>query len=178
MSSYKDKTLKKYKERVWFSRDILECKERIVWRQTADKVIAAYDTSGYYFKKSIHCGILRKEFCDNIHYFYLLALLNSKYLNYLYVKLSNEKGRIFAQVKLNKIRQLPIPNVDIKEQRPFIALVDKVLSITESDDYLQNSQKQAKVKAFEVEIDQLVYKLYDLTPEEINIVEGENENTD
>ena len=28
----------------------------------------------------------------------------------------------------------------------------------------------------EAEVDQLVYKLYDLTPEEIKIVEGENEN--
>lgn len=37
---------------------------------------------------------------------------------------------------------------------------------------LQNPQKQAKVKALEAEIDQLVYKLYDLTEEEIGIVEG------
>ncbi|GAI96587.1 unnamed protein product [marine sediment metagenome] len=38
------------------------------------------------------------------------------------------------------------------------------------EDYPQNHQKQAKVKALEAEIDQLVYKLYDLTPEEIKIV--------
>lgn len=52
------------------------------------------------------------------------------------------------------------------------------MSITESEDYLQNPQKQARVKALEAKIDQLVYKLYDLTPEEIKIVEGENENAD
>jgi hypothetical protein len=40
---------------------------------------------------------------------------------------------------------------------------------------LQNLDKQAKVKALEAEIDQLAYKLYDLTPEEIKIVEWENE---
>ena len=39
-------------------------------------------------------------------------------------------------------------------------------------DFNENSHKQAKVKALEREIDQLVYKLYDLTPEEIEIVEG------
>ncbi len=42
-------------------------------------------------------------------------------------------------------------------------------------DYLDNPQKQARVKTLEKQIDQLVYKLYDLTPEEVEIVEGFNE---
>jgi len=37
---------------------------------------------------------------------------------------------------------------------------------------LQNPDKQAKVRDLEKHIDQLVYKLYDLTEEEIEIVEG------
>jgi hypothetical protein len=36
-------------------------------------------------------------------------------------------------------------------------------------------QKMCSVKPLEKEIDQFVYKLYDLTPEEIKIVEGFNE---
>lgn len=51
--------------------------------------------------------------------------------------------------------------------------VDKILVITKCDDYLSNPAKQAKVHEYEREIDQLVYKLYGLTPEEIRIVEGE-----
>ena len=57
--------------------------------------------------------------------------------------------------------------------QPFITLVDQILSLTQSDDYLQNTDKQAKVKEYERQIDQMVYKLYDLTPEEIAIVEGQ-----
>ena len=34
------------------------------------------------------------------------------------------------------------------------------------------TDKQAKVKKLEKEIDQLVYKLYELTPDEIKIVDG------
>jgi hypothetical protein len=56
----------------------------------------------------------------------------------------------------------------------WVEIVDTILPISQSDDYLQSSQKQAEVKALEAEIDQLVYKLYGLTPEEIKIVE---ENT-
>jgi len=39
---------------------------------------------------------------------------------------------------------------------------------------LENPQKQARVKEYERQIDQLVYKLYELTEDEIRIVE-ENE---
>jgi len=52
-------------------------------------------------------------------------------------------------------------------------LVNRILSFTQSEDYLENPQKQAKVKEYEHQIDQLVYKLYNLTDEEIKIVEGE-----
>ncbi|MFN3599133.1 MAG: hypothetical protein ACK4VK_05295, partial [Aquificaceae bacterium] len=52
-------------------------------------------------------------------------------------------------------------------------LVDKILSITQLYDYLSNPQKQKEVKKLEKQIDQLVYKLYGLTDEEIKTVEGE-----
>jgi len=48
-------------------------------------------------------------------------------------------------------------------------------SLTNSPDYPDNPEKQSQVKTLENQIDQLVYKLYDLTPEEIQIVEGFNE---
>ncbi|HHT9106827.1 MAG TPA: hypothetical protein ACFYD7_13300 [Candidatus Wujingus californicus] len=40
------------------------------------------------------------------------------------------------------------------------------------EDYLQSLDKQAKVREYEKQIDQLVYKLYGLTEDEIAIVEG------
>jgi len=52
-----------------------------------------------------------------------------------------------------------------KEQAPIVALVDKILDA-------KRANTQADVTAWEREIDQLVYKLYGLTEEEIKIVEG------
>jgi len=40
------------------------------------------------------------------------------------------------------------------------------------EDYLSNPAKQAKVKEYEHQIDQIVYELYELTEEEIAVVEG------
>jgi len=50
--------------------------------------------------------------------------------------------------------------------------VDHILSLTQSPDYEINKEKQEKVKELERETDQLVYKLYGLTEEEIKIIEG------
>lgn len=44
----------------------------------------------------------------------------------------------------------------------------------DDEDFLSNPAKQAKVKEFERQIDQMVYELYGLTPEEIVVVEGIN----
>lgn len=47
-----------------------------------------------------------------------------------------------------------------------------VVNGQQSADYLSNPTKQAKVKELEHQVDQLVYQLYGLTPEEIAVVEG------
>jgi len=64
---------------------------------------------------------------------------------------------------LDYIKKLPVPNVDDENQLQIINCVDKVLE----------AKKQGKDSInFEREIDELVYKLYDITEEEIKIIEG------
>lgn len=104
---------------------------------------------------------------------FLSAILNSK-LTFFYIKekypaSSYNKGINFTP---NMINNLPVPQTSKTDQKPFIELVDKILSITKDDDYFNNSTKQAQVKEYERQIDQMVYKLYGLTDEEIKIVEG------
>jgi hypothetical protein len=52
------------------------------------------------------------------------------------------------------------------------SLVSQILSLTQSPDYETNQRKQAQVKDLEKQIDHIVYKLYNLTEEEIKIIEG------
>ena len=51
-----------------------------------------------------------------------------------------------------------------EEQQPFIDLANQILSI-------KKENLNADTSPLENEIDQLVYKLYNLTPEEIKIIE-------
>ena len=61
-------------------------------------------------------------------------------------------------------KQLPIPDVSPEQQEPIIELVDQILVAKRTD-------PNADVCELENQIDRLVYSLYDLTPEEIAIVE-------
>jgi len=98
---------------------------------------------------------------------YLQAILNSKLIKFYVNELLYDGTHFYP----DHMKSLPIKILDEKQQKPFIDLVDKILAITKDDDYLQNEAKQKKVKEYEQKIDQLVYKLYGLTAEEIKIVE-------
>ena len=65
----------------------------------------------------------------------------------------------------NDAKSLPIPKITAAEQRPFMRLVDSILSAKDADPSADTSEMEA-------EIDRLCYTLYGLTDEEIAVVEG------
>lgn len=107
--------------------------------------------------------------------YFLLAILNSRYLTWYLNTKFKDKHLAGGYLAINKstIEQLPLIKSSNKEQEKFAVLVNKILEVTKSDEYLQDKSKQAQVKVYEKQIDQLVYELYSLTPEEIAIIEGE-----
>jgi hypothetical protein len=100
---------------------------------------------------------------------YLLAILNSNFA----FKFLDSVRRSQIGFYPDDLKKLPIKKISSSAQQPFITIVDRILAITKDKDYLENLQRQAQVKELEREIDQMVYKLYGLTEEEIRIVEGE-----
>ncbi len=127
-----------------------------------------YDEEKYFFGFSFSSIIERDK---NFDLKYILALLNSSFA-LLWYKRNCKKRGIGFDVGVQKIRNFPIKKITNNEQIPFIELVNKIFNITKTDDYLENTDKQAQVREYEKQIDQLVYKLYELTPEEIKIVEN------
>lgn len=166
-----ERYLDKSKDTFRYSPDFLKQTPKIIYRQTANTIIASLDLDSNYLDKTVHLIVPKDK--RNLDYLkFVLGILNSKLMGYVYSYISQElEGRAFVQVKTTYVKQLPIREVPEKEQLSIIKLVDQILSITKDDDYLDNPDKQAKVKKLEKEIDQLVYKLYELTPEEIKIVE-------
>jgi hypothetical protein len=103
---------------------------------------------------------------------YVLSLLNSKLINDYFRLISQTLGTGAYRWIKQYVEQIPIPKISSTEQKPFIELVDRILAITKDKDYLENPERQAQVKEYEKQIDQMVYKLYGLTDEEIKIVEN------
>ena len=74
------------------------------------------------------------------------------------------------------LRNLPISKIG--SQKPFIALVNKILAITKGGTGIpacdEHTDKNvcATVREYERQIDQMVYELYGLAEDEIKIVEG------
>ena len=136
--------------------------EKILLPRKSTSISCAYDVEQYYALNTSYLCLLTNE-----HYYlkYILACLNSKLLNYFY-------SRLFFgwQITIPALNMLPIKRISMTEQKPFVDLIDQILAMTKDEDYLANPAKQANVKEYERQIDQLVYKLYEV--EEIEVVEG------
>jgi len=134
---------------------------KILLRQTADSVIASFDENGFFVLNSILVFKIDKNYA--IDYKFALAILNSKLTNFIYRSLTGEEGRGFAEVKPKNIRKLFIPKLSETDQQPFINLANEILSLKKQGHHTTDLENQ---------IDKLVYELYGLSDDEIDIVEG------
>ncbi|MGJ0356058.1 Eco57I restriction-modification methylase domain-containing protein [Aliarcobacter cryaerophilus] len=206
-------------------------KEKILLRKTGNSLIATYDETGLYPEQSLYFIFkLSKEYS----YKFILTLINSKLLSWLYCNYLITNKDSTPQLKKIDLDNIPIPKLEnLEQQEPFIQKADLMLELNKKlqelkqnfinelnlekvstklqkfeeldfDDFVKEYAKAKKLKfadkleernfknewqrlfendkkeVLEIqnqinqtdkEIDQMVYKLYDLTPDEIKIVE-------
>jgi len=148
----------------WPRRQKLFEEPKILIRQTANKIIAAYDEKKWYCLKS---GIIVQLPPDSkISYYYLLGLLNSKLMDFLYHDLVPEENRIFPEVKPVQLFKLPICISDSENQ----AVIEKKVK-----DIIEKKSKDINANCEEIEkqINKHIYKIYKLTLDDIKIIECE-----
>ncbi len=96
----------------------------------------------------------------------LLAILNSTLIAYYFKKKYNRQDKTFPEIRIYELSSLPIPKQIADGEATVLAKkVDQILAAKQSN-------PAADTSALEREIDQHVYALYGLTPEEIANVEG------
>jgi len=137
---------------------------RILIRRTGDTLCCAFLNEKALTESTLYsCWSTSNEISTKE----ILGILNSKLLDYYNKNLfiTNQQG--FPQILMTDLELLPIkiPNKDFK--KGFVSLIDKILSAKEKN-------PDADTIALEKQIDELVYKLYDLTEEEITIIENSN----
>ena len=148
--------------------DKFERREKIIWALTADKWAFAYDDKKNFLPSN---GYILTS--SNISIKFLLALVNSNLMKFYFSFIGIMTAGGAFTLKYETVSKFPVKFISNNKQKPFIKLIDKILSITKSEDYLKDPSKQKnQVAKYEKQIDQLVYKLYELTPEEIKIIEN------
>ncbi|MDY6820389.1 MAG: TaqI-like C-terminal specificity domain-containing protein [Deferribacterota bacterium] len=107
---------------------------------------------------------------ERINQKYLVGVLNSRLIEFWLRHKGKMQGTNY-QIDKEPLVNIPLIKANENTQGAIASVVDKILAITKDEDYLENPDKQAKVHEYEKQIDQLVYKLYGLTEEEIKIIE-------
>jgi type I restriction-modification system DNA methylase subunit len=140
-------------------------KPKIMLPDIALNMQAAFDDTGFY--------------CVNTAYIIpvndknLLGILNSKLVQYFYSSISNSIRGGYLRFIRQYLEQIPIPNniqnKTLESQVDQLIKLHEELKTTKLPDKIE--QLQARIEYTDDKINQLVYQLYDLTEEEISIIE-------
>jgi hypothetical protein len=141
----------------------MEASPKIVYRQTSNRLVAAIDFDGNFNDKTVHILVSKENI--NIDLKVVLAILNSKMINYFFQSFKQEEGRAFAQVKIVDIKNLPFVVPSDSIQKELAELTDQIMERKKQGD-------SASYANLEDRVDALVYDLYGLSKEEIEVVEN------
>jgi len=167
-----------------YGKEYFDLDNKIVYRQTSDRIIATIDDHHYFVDKTLHIIVLKENYRQKLDIIFLLAILNSKLESHVYQCLTGEKDRLFAQVKTFIMKKIPIPLLDLnnipekKIHDSLVVLAENMLELNKKLHTLteyeidKKAQLEHEIKITDEKIDNLVYDLYGLTEEERKIVEG------
>ena len=134
-------------------------KEKIIYPETTQDAYFFFENGQSYLDKT--CFMITGS---NLKI--LVGLLSSTLMTFAYKHYCSGTvlGANGYQYNKHALEKLPVVEIPTSQQQSFITLVDQILDIKHTDTAADTSD-------LENEIDKLVYALYDLTPEEIAIVE-------
>ncbi|EOA6088982.1 Eco57I restriction-modification methylase domain-containing protein [Campylobacter coli] len=136
--------------------------EKIISQVRCIEPIFVYSNENFYGSRALFfiqtCRINLK---------YLTGVLNSKLIAFWLKHKGKIQGNLF-KIDKEPLLNIPVVNINSKNEKlanKLISLVDEILKAKEQD-------KNANTQELENKINSLVYKLYNLTEEEIKIIEN------
>lgn len=155
----------------------LGVKEKVLLRKTGIPIIATYDDSGMYPEQSLYF-LINNQTTNSLKYF--TALINSKLFQFVYInKLVTNKDST-PQLKKVDLDKFPVFVCSKNEKAihdEIVKNVDTLLQLNSSIKSVtlqtKEQQIQTRIEHSEERINELIYKLYNLTTTEIKIIENE-----
>lgn len=139
-------------------------KEKIVWKRIGSVMRFSYDDSGAFCLDST-C------FATGEKIKYLVGLLNSKVCLYELFRTSPKTGTGDQIISVQALEPLRVPIPSPAQEKAVTKLVEQIIRVIKEKDYYSRPDRQLHVKALEADIDSIVYKMYNLTTEEVKIIE-------
>lgn len=141
-------------------------KEKIVWNRISSDLCFSYDNQ----KNFILDSMFSITFYSNINLKYLIANLNSSISKFWIKNNAATLGDGIYGAKIY-IEKLPIPKINSKNQK----LVDELINLVDEILKAKEQNKNASTQELENKINSLTYKLYNLTEDEIKIIENKEQ---
>ncbi|GAA9039714.1 class I SAM-dependent DNA methyltransferase [Helicobacter pylori] len=143
-------------------------KEKIVYPETSQGAYFIYENSGIFLEKTAFMIV-----SDAYNLKLLTALLNSKLTTFYFKNFCGGciLGKSGYQYNKHALEKIPIPKITPENQKLAHKITDGAKAILEA----KEKDPKANTQELEKEIDALVYQLYNLTDEEIKIIENGQE---
>jgi type I restriction-modification system DNA methylase subunit len=131
-------------------------KDRIIIRETGNRITSVFiNQNNIYQNRSLYSIKINDE--SEFSYSFLLAILNSKIIQYFYKIKFSANTNIFPKIRIGQVNELPIKKISLSDQQPFIEKADVMLSLNKS---LQDiTQKFSKYFSGQFKLDKLSGKL-------------------
>jgi len=161
----------------------LGARPKILLRKTGDRILATFDESGIFPEQSLYFLFNNRSDFD---FKYLLGILNSAFATFYYQNRLITNRRSIAQLKKIHLDAMPIRTIDFDNPNDkakhdkMVKLVERMLALHKrlaaARVPAEKTRIQRQITTTDNQIDKLVYELYNLTTEEIAILEANNEN--
>lgn len=133
------------------------------------KIMSAYDPKGKILSvDTVENTIITN---DKFDVRFILSLINSQLIGWFTYKFIFCAAVRTIDFDNGYVGKIPVPNIGLDDQEPFIDLVEQIAILTSSKEYLNDVDKRKKVQMLENQIDQMVYKLYGLSQDEVKVIE-------
>ena len=150
-------------------------KDRIVWTPVNGIYYFTLIEGGYYFNNSIFMISDKDNNVSKLKY--LLAVLNTVTLKFgsLITPLTNVGKYTYGSKEF--MQTIPIPEPDKDTESKLVNLVDNIIDLNKKLSSEKNPNTiemlNTRIQVVDKAIDKIVYSLYNLTDEEVRIIEGE-----
>jgi len=163
LSQYEEKAKKRYDQgEYWW--ELRACSYYDEFEQPKIILPDIAERGNFTLDKSGECYMVNTAYMICSSEKYLLGILASDLIDFFYRNICSKYRGNYLRFIYQYLEQIPIVEAENEAKYQIESLVDQILTAKQDD-------PEADTSELEAEIDRLVYELYDLKDEEIEIVE-------